>query len=118
MRSVSPITSTTTPTSGATTVSYTHLDVYKRQAIGTVVLAQVDRHSQNRLCHILGGQIRAIGELDAPVSYTHLDVYKRQAYGVAISYDLKVSFLHEKISGCSANTQDLSNVLHLSLIHI
>ena len=36
-----------------------------------------------------------------PVSYTHL----------ANSYDLKVSFLYEKISGCAANTQDLSNVL-------
>ena len=34
-------------------------------AIRAVVLAQVDRHSQNRLCHILGGQVRAIGELDA-----------------------------------------------------
>ena len=34
-------------------------------AIGAVVLAQVDRNSQNRLCHILGGQVRAIGELDA-----------------------------------------------------
>ena len=34
-------------------------------AIGAVVLAQVDRNSQNRLCHILGGQVRAIRELDA-----------------------------------------------------
>ena len=34
-------------------------------AIGTVVLAQVNRHSQNRLCYILGGQVRAIRELDA-----------------------------------------------------
>ena len=40
-------------------VSYTHLDVYKRQGFNRAVEAQ-----------------RPVGSL--PVSYTHLDVYKRQ----------------------------------------
>ena len=53
-------------------VSYTHLDVYKRQQF-----AQVD------LIEIAVGLIpygEAGGDLliDQPVSYTHLDVYKRQ----------------------------------------
>ena len=42
-------------------VSYTHLDVYKRQGLGDYKL-----HSNE------------YKYLSAPVSYTHLDVYKRQ----------------------------------------
>ena len=45
-------------------VSYTHLDVYKRQALARAVLGQ---------------RIAQIGF--RPVSYTHLDVYKRQKRG-------------------------------------
>ena len=54
------------PTSGP--VSYTHLDVYKRQVF-EVPEAEVEwvRHEVPRL---MAGV--------APVSYTHLDVYKRQ----------------------------------------
>ena len=48
-------------------VSYTHLDVYKRQA-----LAQLDQ-IQRELGEAISGQDGAY-----PVSYTHLDVYKRQ----------------------------------------
>ncbi|OUI17999.1 hypothetical protein AZZ73_001577 [Klebsiella pneumoniae] len=48
------------PVSGTTVaVSYTHLDVYKRQASGFEVFLAV--------------------YISLPVSYTHLDVYKRQA---------------------------------------
>ena len=51
---------------GVLPVSYTHLDVYKRQVLGN---AQLD-----------GGvatlEVRAHGR--HAVSYTHLDVYKRQ----------------------------------------
>ena len=47
-----------------TTVSYTHLDVYKRQFEGL----------------LLGLFFMAVGMgINVPVSYTHLDVYKRQA---------------------------------------
>ena len=49
---------------GHLSVSYTHLDVYKRQVLGGV----------NVLLHESG----LFGDLFPPVSYTHLDVYKRQ----------------------------------------
>ena len=44
-------------------VSYTHLDVYKRQLVGVAVL-----------------QVKLVGQtaVEGAVSYTHLDVYKRQ----------------------------------------
>ncbi|WP_459505236.1 hypothetical protein [Erwinia amylovora] len=45
-----------------TPVSYTHLDVYKRQCIGCKLLTR-----------------SSLNEDITPVSYTHLDVYKRQS---------------------------------------
>ena len=45
------------------TVSYTHLDVYKRQELESIA-------KENRVCLRYEGVV--------PVSYTHLDVYKRQ----------------------------------------
>ena len=50
-----------------TPVSYTHLDVYKRQA--DAVDNQCANHEQ-----------QALAQFSEPVSYTHLDVYKRQDY--------------------------------------
>ena len=47
-------------------VSYTHLDVYKRQ----------DFHGD--MDFKVGGTRKGITAI--PVSYTHLDVYKRQAF--------------------------------------
>ena len=50
-------------------VSYTHLDVYKRQVCILAIIPYI------------GLQIKAISDtfhLVTPVSYTHLDVYKRQ----------------------------------------
>ena len=52
-------------------VSYTHLDVYKRQAAPDVVLVVLDPVIET-----------ALDSFDA-VSYTHLDVYKRQAQIIA-----------------------------------
>ena len=52
-------------------VSYTHLDVYKRQVIRRAGGHKVQRHHGK----LLG---RAALEKAHPVSYTHLDVYKRQ----------------------------------------
>ena len=58
-------------------VSYTHLDVYKRQVLDTP--QQVESHLLMR--HYDGllksGRIKGRAGV-AAVSYTHLDVYKRQ----------------------------------------
>ena len=51
----------------STPVSYTHLDVYKRQAMG---YSKKDVAYTAPDCGCTGGA--------ASVSYTHLDVYKRQ----------------------------------------
>ena len=54
-------------------VSYTHLDVYKRQVLGLAkdIKAGCDKFSVEEPAE---GIIK-------PVSYTHLDVYKRQFPG-------------------------------------
>ena len=58
-------------------VSYTHLDVYKRQLrdCGLLWLAQMTTAAvfTHFLCQYRHGHT-----VDAAVSYTHLDVYKRQ----------------------------------------
>ena len=58
----------------AGTVSYTHLDVYKRQEQE----AEAKREEQARQDRYQGILDRFISEGNEPVSYTHLDVYKRQ----------------------------------------
>ena len=85
------------------TVSYTHLDVYKRQHVGTVLLGLLAVYGLNMLGTILSTNLFSgtspldlvlsevfmlvvsliVGIISAgfgymPVSYTHLDVYKRQ----------------------------------------
>ena len=60
-------------------VSYTHLDVYKRQA-GEVPFFHFDFHNLPAFHQtILDGEFVEPDNPD-PVSYTHLDVYKRQDY--------------------------------------
>ena len=78
-------------------VSYTHLDVYKRQTGAKIINRNLDAHAMQGVDHRNGGawvvhggalgefnfqplgRSTAVGQqgLD-PVSYTHLDVYKRQ----------------------------------------
>ena len=58
-------------------VSYTHLDVYKRQVEASLRLSDLMYHTKQKN----GGYFYARQGLphgDLPVSYTHLDVYKRQ----------------------------------------
>ena len=64
-------------------VSYTHLDVYKRQGCGVpgVMASRTIENERDRRMTIMttcfipcGAKMPIIG----PVSYTHLDVYKRQ----------------------------------------
>ena len=90
--------------SASVSVSYTHLDVYKRQTCASM-------HSRNRRAGILIGKgytmeeamnevkmvvegvysaKAALGlahkyETSMPVSYTHLDVYKRQHNILAVN---------------------------------
>ena len=60
-------------------VSYTHLDVYKRQTSTTVYLGTegniLEEKAEN--CKQLRINDPILTNTD-PVSYTHLDVYKRQ----------------------------------------
>ena len=65
------------PGGDAKPVSYTHLDVYKRQLLP---ITSVNGNYSPRVMRIRreGSTKRVtVGYLD-PVSYTHLDVYKRQ----------------------------------------
>ena len=62
---------------GVVPVSYTHLDVYKRQAMGGINKAGAFATG------VAGGIAgNMIGRTFGPVSYTHLDVYKRQVYAM------------------------------------
>ena len=76
------------------TVSYTHLDVYKRQLFGSVTSKEIadillDQYKIkiDKKKIVLEDGIKALGVMKIPVklhagitavSYTHLDVYKRQ----------------------------------------
>ena len=80
------------------TVSYTHLDVYKRQIENQTAGVQriIDTITQDKIQSLqtelqsaqlqLSNQaqttniINALRPTPTPVSYTHLDVYKRQCY--------------------------------------
>ena len=56
----------------STPVSYTHLDVYKRQALNRSAISPI-QYTYCRMPQPVG---------TTSVSYTHLDVYKRQGFGV------------------------------------
>ena len=56
-----------------TSVSYTHLDVYKRQGVSTYDLMDTITADMVKVNLLAIGAVFLI-----PVSYTHLDVYKRQ----------------------------------------
>ena len=57
-------------------VSYTHLDVYKRQ-----VLERLSEHTFFETAKMLYVPAALLDYKFSPVSYTHLDVYKRQVSG-------------------------------------
>ena len=76
---------TFSPQNKAGPVSYTHLDVYKRQPCIIVALLFVCRNAiqglGNSSVPILSGVIELATRIGTvPVSYTHLDVYKRQLW--------------------------------------
>ena len=57
-------------------VSYTHLDVYKRQGVHQIDTVEQAALALKPLAGNLAYLLFAIGA----VSYTHLDVYKRQTF--------------------------------------
>ena len=64
------------------TVSYTHLDVYKRQDLACTCDIRIAAESAKFACSFIKVGI-VPGDGGAwllPVSYTHLDVYKRQPF--------------------------------------
>ena len=69
-------------------VSYTHLDVYKRQRVPSILISGggnfpvAKKHKQNADRDRNYGEY---AEISKPVSYTHLDVYKRQSHHRDIS---------------------------------
>ena len=89
------------------TVSYTHLDVYKRQVLGllkqTVRPEFINRIDEivmftpltsANIKQIVGLQLKSVTKMLAhqnitmdAVSYTHLDVYKRQIHSLFITWN-------------------------------
>ena len=74
--------------SKAEAVSYTHLDVYKRQVLAELLAVVEQRQALIQGEQRLGaarldptdhvGDLQGLLVILVPVSYTHLDVYKRQ----------------------------------------
>ena len=127
-------------------VSYTHLDVYKRQTqaaqsmasktkdIPILVTAVTDPADSGLVesNEVPGGNVTGTSDL-TPVSYTHLDVYKRQSLLLVSSLIIMVTtnstwtgggdFLDNIISCAIAFAVNFIvviplGVLYLSLIHI
>ena len=65
-------------------VSYTHLDVYKRQELNYLAskLDEMDQsdYAKFQAAMEIGDYTSSLQEIINPVSYTHLDVYKRQGW--------------------------------------
>ena len=78
-----------------TPVSYTHLDVYKRQ-VHTVIDGDKANATLTQNFHNLT-YFQIVTTHAAPVSYTHLDVYKRQCHKPLSTQSL--SRLPEKMQG-------------------
>ena len=60
------------------TVSYTHLDVYKRQPLSFIIRNRSSFLNISPIGSIMSIAVLSEGRASTPVSYTHLDVYKRQ----------------------------------------
>ena len=65
-------------------VSYTHLDVYKRQVQTEIITETIKKMCREANYSLSSDMVKAMRKAEekeesVPVSYTHLDVYKRQA---------------------------------------
>ena len=80
---------------GFLTVSYTHLDVYKRQEKNFSL-----EPGRNTVLDGVGNTTLIDSSYNGPVSYTHLDVYKRQVIHQSTLYRiyrLSMRILLEKL---------------------
>ena len=68
-------------------VSYTHLDVYKRQEFYAAIRTPEPFLPAGTVIAREQTYVHTFHKEDAPVSYTHLDVYKRQlsAYRIPVA---------------------------------
>ena len=92
-------------------VSYTHLDVYKRQFILNDILHYMSYEHQRTLLLRCMERLRPEGKLIA-VSYTHLDVYKRQVYGSRPSPDSKQILISQNNIGRLSTINNQGEVVH------
>ena len=76
IKTYNPYTPSRRHMTGSDSVSYTHLDVYKRQGWRRASTMAV----QSLRSGLGQGSFRHSQATSATVSYTHLDVYKRQAF--------------------------------------
>ena len=70
------------PMSSLRAVSYTHLDVYKRQVLSLIsdmlkAIAEYAKHDRAEFVRVVQ-KAQSSQQTTEAVSYTHLDVYKRQ----------------------------------------
>ena len=88
----------------AGSVSYTHLDVYKRQIVGYVLVSIMAMVLPTTFTYVddTGATVEATKawvlnwDKVAPVSYTHLDVYKRQGQGTEIIMEFPKHHMEEE----------------------
>ena len=73
-------------------VSYTHLDVYKRQPMYFLYRSSRENFMSSKTISVLPRSFFTLSFImtpevssAVPVSYTHLDVYKRQVYDFTLA---------------------------------
>ena len=79
-------------------VSYTHLDVYKRQLLERLgyMTEDVKERRLDGISKKISNYKKLAEELGA-VSYTHLDVYKRQGQMNAADLNTVLNLIHESM---------------------
>ena len=113
---------------GVSAVSYTHLDVYKRQTLDytqnlyekkLVTYPRTDsRFLTEDMAHSLTDLVKlAFHTFPVAVSYTHLDVYKRQACAFRLFMCCTHAICCVSLSGAGLSFRYCS-IRNLSLIHI
>ena len=109
-------------------VSYTHLDVYKRQGEEALYIPGHKKPTKAQLARVKALKPQIIAELKRreaeklakeAVSYTHLDVYKRQVFRDAKLAELVQHFLEPVSDRLSCITsQSLFALLHRGIHNV